>query len=446
MREAVSELEPYFEASEQTAGRPKVVLATVKGDVHDIGKNITGIVLGCNGFDVIDLGVMVDKETILDTAAREKASIIAVSGLITPSLFQMEEICREMTRRGLSTPLFVGGATTSALHTAVKLAPLYPHVFHGTDASASAVMLKRCLADRETFEAQQHAAQQALRDSYNKRPEMPGQAGQDEGIAGHLSGCPWRSMPVREVPMETLQKYFDWKLYAAAAGLKTFPRPGRPGHEYILQGQEILARLKATVRVGMLLSPAHAEGNCIVLKDGVRLPMLRQEKTVEHGGITRRWSLADFVPAQGDGPFGLFAVSVQEEPSTCDCPACQNPLLRRAVIVTLADAASAWLQHNLKRRCGTEVVLPALGYASCPDHSLLGKVLPLIPGHERLGIRFTDSFAMIPEASICGFVIMHPQAWYPGILSIGPEQYDSYRKERGFSDEEARKFLGHLMK
>jgi len=248
------------------------------------------------------------------------------------------------------------------------------------------------------------------------------------------------------VPLDTLRKYFDWKLYAAASGLKTFPRPGRPGHEYILQGQEILAQLKATVRVGMRLSPAHAEGNTIVLEDGTRLPMLRQEKAVEHGGITRRWSLADFVPPQGDGPFGLFAVSVQEEPSACNCPACQNPLLRRAVIVTLADAASAWLQHNLKRRSGSEVVLPALGYASCPDHSLLGEVLPLIPGHERLGIRFTDSFAMIPEASICGFVIIHPQAWYPGIHSIGPEQYDSYRKERGFSDEEARKFLGHLVK
>jgi 5-methyltetrahydrofolate--homocysteine methyltransferase len=451
MREAVSVLEPYFEASEQTAGRPRVVLATVKGDVHDIGKNITGIVLGCNGFDVIDLGVMVDKETILDTAAREKASIIAVSGLITPSLFQMEEICREMTRRGLSMPLFVGGATTSALHTAVKLAPLYGHVFHGSDASASAVMLKRCLADREAFEAQQHAAQQALRDSYNKRPGMADQVGHDAhsvmpGLTGHLEGCRWRSMAVREVPLETLRKHFDWKLFAAAAGLRTFPRPGRPGHEYILQGQEILARLKATVRVGMLLSAARAEGNDIVLEGGVRLPMLRQESPVEHGGLSRRWSLADFVPAQGSGPFGLFAVSVQDEPAACNCPACQNPLLRRAVVVTLADAASAWLQHNLKRRCGTEVALPALGYASCPDHSLLGTVLPLIPGHERLGIRFTESFAMIPEASICGFVIMHPQAWFPGIHSIGPEQYDSYRNKRGFSDEDARKFLGHLMK
>jgi 5-methyltetrahydrofolate--homocysteine methyltransferase len=138
-------------------------------------------------------------------------------------------------------------------------------------------------------------------------------------------------------------------------------------------------------------------------------------------------------------------VSVSEEGAACRCPACENPILKRAVTVTLADAASAWLQHNLHRRCGCPVVLPALGYATCPDHSLLGTVLPLISGHERLGIRFTESFAMIPEASICGFVIMHPQAWYPGIRSIGPDQYETYRKARGFSLEEARKFLGHLL-
>ena len=448
MREAVSVLEPHFEATEQTGGRPKVVMATVKGDVHDIGKNITGIVLGCNGFDVMDLGVMVDRDTILDSALKEKADAIAVSGLITPSLFQMEEICREMTRRGMDLPLFVGGATTSALHTAVKLAPLYPHVFHGSDASAAAVLLKRCLSDRAAFEAQQHAAQQALRDSYYKRTETPGPAGQDEdeGVAGHLSGCPWRSMPVREVPLERLKKHFDWKLFAAAAGLRSIPRPGRPGYEYMVQGRDILEHLDASVRVGMLLTEAHAEGNDIVLKSGARLPMLRQEKAEEHAGLTRCWSLADFVPAQGPGPFGVFAISVQESPQACSCAACQNPLLKRAVVVTLADAASAWLEHNLKRRCRTGVALPALGYACCPDHSLLGEALPLIPGHEKLGIRFTESFAMIPEASICGFVILHPKAGYPGIRNIGTKQYETYRKARGFSDREARQFLGHLVK
>ena len=445
MREAVSVLEPHFKAEENTAGKPRVVMATVKGDVHDIGKNITGIVLGCNGFDVTDLGVMVDKETILEAAEREGAFAIAVSGLITPSLFQMEELCREMARRGLSTPLFVGGATTSALHTAVKLAPLYGHVFHGSDASVSAVLLKRYLSNPEAFEAQQHEAQKALREQYEKRGSATPEKADEAVLGGHMDGCPWRSMPVREVPLSTLQRYFDWKLFAAAAGLKRMPRPGTPGHEYILQGREILAHLKASVRVGLLLTEAHAEGNTIVLADGTRLPMLRQEKAEEHGGTLRRWSLADFVPSRGSGPFGAFAVSVTEEGAACRCPACENPILKRAVTVTLADAASAWLQHNLHRRCACPVVLPALGYATCPDHSLLGTVLPLIPAHERLGIRFTESFAMIPEASICGFVVLHPQAWYPGIRGIGPEQYETYRKARSFSLEEARKFLGHLL-
>ncbi|MBQ1913269.1 MAG: methionine synthase [Bacteroidales bacterium] len=444
MREAVRVLEPHFQASESAAGRPKVVMATVKGDVHDIGKNITGIVLGCNGFEVTDLGVMVDKETILEAAEKEKACAIAVSGLITPSLFQMEELCREMARRGLSTPLFVGGATTSALHTAVKLAPLYPHVFHGADASVSAVLLKRYLANPEAFEAQQHAAQETLRASYSHRTERAGDTPLMPGLTGHLSGCPWRSMPVREVPIGTLRRHFDWKLFAAAAGLKRIPRPGTPGYEYILQGRQVLDHLQATVRVGMLLEAAHAEGDTIVLASGVRLPMLRQEKPAEHGGVERRWSLADFVPQEGSGPFGVFAISVQDQ-APCTCPACENPILRRAVTVTLADAASSWLRHNLQRRSGAPVVLPALGYATCPDHSLLGTVLPLIPGHERLGIRFTDSFAMIPEASICGFVVMHPQAWYPGIRTIGPEQYETYRNARGLSPEDARKFLGHLL-
>lgn len=177
MKEAVDILQPYMEdgpdaaakaAGRQSTARPKVVIATVKGDVHDIGKNITAIVLGCNGFEVTDLGVMVDKEKILETAIREHADIVAVSGLITPSLYQMEELCREMERRGMNTPLLIGGATTSALHTAVKLAPLYGHVFYGSDASDSAVKAKQLMIDRDAFEREEHAAQARLRSLYDK--------------------------------------------------------------------------------------------------------------------------------------------------------------------------------------------------------------------------------------------------------------------------------------
>ena len=169
MKDAVALLEPYMEAGEQAAQRPVVIHATVKGDVHDIGKNIAGIVLRCNGFEVVDLGVMVDKETILEAAEKRHAALIGVSGLITPSLFQMEELCREMAARGLDTPLFIGGATTSALHTAVKLAPLYDHVFYAPDASAGAVLAKKCLRDRAAFEAAQHAEQARIRDLHEGR-------------------------------------------------------------------------------------------------------------------------------------------------------------------------------------------------------------------------------------------------------------------------------------
>ena len=174
MRDAVEILQPYMDSAADTteSTRPKIVIATVKGDVHDIGKNITGIVLSCNGFDIHDLGVMVDKETILSEADRIGADIIAVSGLITPSLYQMEELCREMKSRGMNTPLFIGGATTSALHTAVKLAPLYEHVFYGADASAAAVLANRCMLDREAFEAEQHAEQERLRAIYNDKDSV----------------------------------------------------------------------------------------------------------------------------------------------------------------------------------------------------------------------------------------------------------------------------------
>ena len=182
MRDAVGILQPYMETAGEASGKPRILLATVQGDVHDIGKNILGIVLRCNGFEIEDLGVMVPRETILERAAAWGADIIGVSGLITPSLHQMEELCREMAARGLSTPLLIGGATTSALHTAVKLAPLYAHVFYAPDASASAVLAGRLMSDRENTEAEEHRKQEELREMYAAgSPGRSGQPGHREG-------------------------------------------------------------------------------------------------------------------------------------------------------------------------------------------------------------------------------------------------------------------------
>ena len=219
MKDAVALLEPYMEAGEQAAQRPVVIHATVKGDVHDIGKNIAGIVLRCNGFEVVDLGVMVDKETILEAAEKHHAALIGVSGLITPSLFQMEELCREMAARGLDTPLFIGGATTSALHTAVKLAPLYDHVFYAPDASAGAVLAKKCLRNRAAFEAAQHAEQARIRDLHEGRKATPAPAQTGFEPESYLRTIP-ADIPLTEVPLEELVPLFDWSMFRAVWGVK----------------------------------------------------------------------------------------------------------------------------------------------------------------------------------------------------------------------------------
>ena len=190
MKAAVELLQPHLEASASKASnRPRAVFATVKGDVHDIGKNITGIVFTCNGFDVTDLGVMVPKETILEEAARAKADIIGVSGLITPSLYQMELLCKDMEALGLDTPLLVGGAAASAVHTAVKLAPLYKHVFYGADASASAVLASKLVSDRVATEAAEHERQRVLREAYEASASRPGKANGDAAPTLPASPC-----------------------------------------------------------------------------------------------------------------------------------------------------------------------------------------------------------------------------------------------------------------
>ena len=443
MKDAVAILEPYMQEGEHAAQRPVVIHATVKGDVHDIGKNIAGIVLRCNGFEVVDLGVMVDKETILEAAEKHHAALIGVSGLITPSLFQMEELCREMHARGLDTPLFIGGATTSALHTAVKLAPLYGHVFYAPDASAGAVLAKKCLRDREAFEAEQHAEQARIRALHDGRKSVPAAPGTGFDPESYLRTVP-EDIPLTEIPLEELVPLFDWPMFRLVWGV-------RESAELTAEGQAVLDRMVrsggVTVRIAARFFAARREGDLIDLGP-VRLPMLRQEEAPGR-------SLADFVPSDGTGPFGLFAVSVHQPalrqaqgPVGCDCDACHtdyDSMMERAVRVTLAEAASTWLDRRLEAGLpeGVRIAKPAAGYASCPDHSLKRDILRLLP--EGIGITLTESCAMKPDAAICGFVVLHPEAGYPEIRHIGPAQYEKYTAARGLSPDEARTFLSHLL-
>ena len=490
MRDAVEILEPYMNQDENEAEETRkkhiVVLATVKGDVHDIGKNITGIVLTCNGFDVHDLGVMVDKETILDEAQKLGADMIAVSGLITPSLYQMEEICREMASRGMTTPLFIGGATTSAVHTAVKLAPLYNHVFYGPDASAAAVLAKKCMMDREAFETEQHMEQENLRKLYNTGSTSTTDviSNTTDVISSEVekSLFPYDSyptdtpsdIPVSEIQLSDVLPYFDWKMFYAIWGVKY--GSAVPEAMELVQlrrdAEDELAledfKIMLTAR---FFQAATENGDICFEADGkaVRMPMMRQE-----GG--KELSLSDFVIPAASGrksAFGMFAISVHKRSKAhvqgCSCPACSNAyedMIGRTVRMTLAEAASNWLNTQIK---AVKTIKPAAGYASCPDHTLKGDILELLGakcschehhhdhhhhGHDcccghstdGMGIELTESYAMTPESSICGLIFMHPEASYPDIRKISKEKYDDYASRRGMNEETARRFLGHLLK
>ena len=538
MRDAVAILQPYMEETGGgAASKPRILLATVQGDVHDIGKNILGIVLRCNGFEIEDLGVMVPRETILDRAASWGADIIGVSGLITPSLFQMEELCREMTARGLSTPLLVGGATTSALHTAVKLAPLYGHVFYASDASASAVLAGRLMSDRAATEAGEHRRQEEMRALHHSKESAgaglassrtdgnyfpnkfvgkpisdpssatPAHASPAFAAESYLRGAFFESIPARELSIAEVLPYFDWKLFYAIWGVKH-------GDETTVQlNEDAIERLEALkrdggccIRIAARFDACHTEGDVLVAPDW-QLPMLRQE------GADGR-SLADFVAPEAygfDSAAGMFAISVHKTqraagnyfpdkfagkpisapPSTtlahvgpssvswgsepkategvsgdsspviqpgqllaaaCSCPACSmeyDSLLERSLRLTLAEAASGWLDAELEKQLPkgspVKIVKPAAGYASCPDHSLKRDILSLLPDGDRLDIRLTESCAMIPDASICGLVFVHPQAGYPEIRHLSPAAVDAYAALRGFTPEEKQRFLGNLL-
>lgn len=456
MKNAVALLQPYIEerGGESEVKKPRIVFATVKGDVHDIGKNITEIVLSCNGFEIVDLGVMVPKETILEKAAETSADLIGVSGLITPSLYQMEEICKEMTARGMTTPLLVGGAAASALHTAVKLSPLYGHVFYAQDASASAVLANQLITDREGTEAAEHQKQEHLRELYaqSSRQKKAGQQAIEAFPASSfIKGEPFGDIAGRRLGIEEVMPYFDWNMFAAIWGIKN-----GTGHEELrkLRADALkeIDRLKAenscTITISVRFDKCHSEGDDIVSKD-FRLPMFRQE-----GGR----SLADFVPPKEYGfesPMGMFAISVHTEshPSGCDCPSCgteYGPMLARAVRLTLAEAASEWLSGHIHKELpsefsGAKVIKPAAGYSSCPDHTLKRDILRLLPESERLGITLLDSCAMIPDASICGLIFIHPEATYPEIRRVSQKAIDEYARRRGMSDSEKARFLGHLL-
>ena len=483
MKRAVAYLQPFMEAEETGSGQAgKIVLATVKGDVHDIGKNIVGVVLGCNGYQVIDLGVMVPAETILDTALEEGCDAVGLSGLITPSLDEMVSVATEMQRRGLDLPLLIGGATTSRQHTAVKIAPAYEQpTVHVLDASRVVGVLTGLLDPdgRVALDADNRADQQRLRtlhEDKQRKPLLPLEAARDNRtpISWHeadLAAPPF--LGGREVAptITELRGAIDWTFFFHAWELKgrfpailDDPRQGAAARDLyeaattLLDGIESDATLQARGVYGFW--PALAEEDDIVLADGSRFPMLRQQS--DYGDSRPNRSLADFIAPAASGladHLGAFAVAVhgadelaQQHESEHDD---YSAIIVKALADRLAEAFAEWLHQQVRRSwyapdenldaddlIGERYrgIRPAFGYPACPDHSEKRTLFRLLDAG-RAGLELTESCAMSPAAAVSGLYLAHPEARYFAVGRIGPDQLGDYADRKQMTRDEMERWL-----
>jgi 5-methyltetrahydrofolate--homocysteine methyltransferase len=472
MKRAVAYLEPYME-DEKAGGsaQGKVVLATVKGDVHDIGKNIVGVVLGCNNYEVIDLGVMVPAERILDTAAAVGADVIGLSGLITPSLDQMVDVAAEMERRQLAVPLLIGGATTSRQHTAVKIAPAYSNeTVHVLDASRVVDVVSALLdpARRSGLDTENRDLQERLRVQHAEKIRKPLLALADARANrlrvgfDDLPAPPFTGTRAIEPELDELVPYIDWQFFFHAWDLKgKFPAIlEKPAARELYD--DALAALEEITSGSLLRArgvygfwPAHAEGDDVVL-DGTRFCFLRQQ--ADHGDERPNRCLADYVAPNTDH-VGAFAVSVHgaDELAAGHVSGLDDykAIVVKALADRLAEAFAEWLHERARREwyapdeqlAGDDLhaerfrgIRPAFGYPACPDHSEKGKLFDLLEAG-RLGIELTESFAMTPAAAVSGVYLAHPEARYFAVGRIGRDQVEDYAARKDMPVADAEKWL-----
>jgi 5-methyltetrahydrofolate--homocysteine methyltransferase len=478
MKRAVAYLEPFMEEEKAALGdgaaraRGKLVLATVKGDVHDIGKNIVGVVLGCNNYEVIDLGVMVPADKILDTAVAEGCDVVGLSGLITPSLDEMVNVAREMERRGLDLPLLIGGATTSKQHTAVKIAPAYSQpTVHVLDASRVVKVVSDLLepARREAFDADNRELQERLREQHAERDRKPllpieeARTNRERVPFGDLAAPPFAGTRIVQPDLETLRAYVDWQFFFHAWELKgKYPAIlDQPAARELYDDAQAL--LDEIVAGGLLQArgvygfwSGHAEGDDVVLGDGTRFCFLRQQTA--YGDSRPNRSLADYVSPDGDH-VGAFAVAIHGADELAARAEAEHDDYRAIMVKALADRlaeAFAEYLHEQSRREWYEPderlssdeliaerfrgIRPAFGYPACPDHSEKRKLFDLL-GAEQLGIELTETYAMTPAAAVSGIYLAHPQARYFSVGRIARDQVEDYAARKGMSVEEAERWL-----
>jgi 5-methyltetrahydrofolate--homocysteine methyltransferase len=501
MKKAVAHLTPFMEAEKEAraaAGevvkaQGKIVLATVKGDVHDIGKNIVGVVLACNNYEVIDMGVMVPCEKILERAKAEKADMIGLSGLITPSLDEMVHVAREMERQGFKLPLLIGGATTSRAHTAVKIAPHYSEpVVHVLDASRAVPVTTSLLSDegKPAFAAQHRADYEAIRKAHSA-PHLT--VVSIEAARKRRTPIAWRSedlpapsfVGVRVLdnfPLATLREFIDWTPFFHTWGLKgVYPRilehegQGAQARQIFTEGNALLdvivEKKLITARGVYGLFPANAVGDDVELyTDSTRGTVLERfhflrQQSNKGGGEPCR-SLADFIAPKETGlpdHIGAFAVTsgigLKE---LCDSYRANhddyNAIMAEAIADRLAEAFAECLHKRVRDEWGYGCaeglsnedliqekyrgIRPAAGYPACPDHTEKGPLWRLLDVQANTGMLITESFAMWPGSSVSGLYFGHPESRYFSLGKIDRDQVADYSKRKGMSVAEVERWLG----
>jgi 5-methyltetrahydrofolate--homocysteine methyltransferase len=500
MKKAVAHLTPYMEAEKaamEAAGQVvkaqgKIVLATVKGDVHDIGKNIVGVVLACNNYEVIDMGVMVPCEKILERAKAEKADLIGLSGLITPSLDEMVHVAKEMERQGFKLPLLIGGATTSRAHTAVKIAPHYSEpVVHVLDASRAVPITTSLLSEdgKPDFVAQHRAEYEAVRKAHSAPSQ---QVVSLAAARARRTPIEWRAedLPTPEFlgmrvldhfPLATLRAYIDWSPFFHAWGLKGIyprifeqPEHGEQARQIFAEGNSLLDVIISenliTARGVYGFFPASALEDDVALytdatraSEAARLHFLRQQSNKEGSEPCR--SLADFIAPAETGlrdHIGAFAVTTGIGlKELCDSFRAKNDdynaIMAEALADRLAEAFAECLHKCVREEwgygrgetiCPADLIhekyrgiRPAPGYPACPDHTEKGTLWSLLDVEANTGMRITESYAMWPGSSVSGIYFAHPEARYFSLGKIDRDQVDDYSKRKQMSVAEVERWL-----
>ncbi len=488
MKKAVAHLIPFIEAAKEPGARPKgkIVMATVKGDVHDIGKNIVGVVLQCNGYQVIDLGVMVPWSTIIETAIKEDADIIGLSGLITPSLDEMVTVAEEMQRAGLTIPLLIGGATTSRLHTALRIEPAYKGpVIHVLDASRAVGVASQLLSDtqRDPFVAATAAEYQHMRDVRAGKEQSVLLSLTDARANGFKADMSEKAPPPEQPgihlfngwDLADLRACFDWTPFFRAWELAgNYPAilddavVGESARSLFADAQAMLDQIVSerwlTARGVVGFWPcAREEDDVIIHLEGPQPPLhlafLRQQ--IRKSRDRANYCLADFIDPDGDW-LGGFAVSIHGiEPHLARFQAGHddyNDILLKALADRFAEAFAERLHQHVRttlwsyapgEQLTNEALIkeqyrgirPAPGYPACPDHSLKPMLFDLLGGAANIGMELTENFAMLPTAAVSGLYFAHPQAEYFGVARIGRDQVADYAARRGVDLAQAERWL-----